>query len=149
MAIDLKLQDFFELILAGAGDKEVLDTVKSDEEMLASVTAYCAQCGNCCNSRCGNKSVKDSKTYCDLHPTEGDDYPGDKKIASYDDIYNKLDPNIWAKPSVCHTYGPHTVALALIHYHNIVDRAGFSNASNSCQGANGLYGDYLAFAEEN
>ena len=115
--------------------------------MLASFNDYCVQCGNCCNSNCDNKSITNGKTFCDLHPSEGEYYPGDKKVASYDDIYQRMDPMIWTKPGVCHSYGPHTVALALIHYHETGDRAGFDNAWNSCKGARKLYQDYLDFAK--
>lgn len=147
MALTTKLREFFELINSKKWP-EISSTLNRDEDMLATVNSYCVQCGNCCNNRCGNKFIEGSKTFCALHPAIGEDYPGGKTIASYDDIYSKLDLTDFVKPLVCHSYGPHTVLSALIHYSEEGNYELFNNAACHCSGASNLFKEYIVFANK-
>jgi hypothetical protein len=99
----------FRLVSERAGnvpDAEIIAEIKADSGLLAVSGSYCVQCGNCCNTRCLNKEVRDGKTYCLLHDLDG--WPNGRKVPEYGAVTLRvLDANLWVKPEVCHTYGPH------------------------------------------
>ncbi len=92
-------------------DSEIISIIKEDSNLLATSNSFCIQCGDCCNTRCSNIESERGLSYCLLHE---EDYPNDKRIPDYSDVYEELDSEIFTKPLVCHTYGPHLGLLSMI-----------------------------------
>jgi len=120
--METKVKKLFNLIKEqthkNAKVEEIIRAIKSDENLIEASNSYCTQCGNCCNKYCGNKEVrKDGLTYCLLQDDSGKMYPYEKQVPEYgSDIYQKLDPNVWAKPKTCHTSGPYLGLLTILEY---------------------------------
>jgi len=146
--MEVKRQNLIALIAQahdeGKQPSETIAKIKGDIDMVSASNSYCAQCGNCCNSRCANIEHRSGLAFCLLHhPEEEDNLPR----ADYDALYHKLDPTEWSKPPVCHTYGPHVVVFALIEYEK-KDMSIFLRTLDRCKGSRAMFRDYKAFLEE-
>jgi hypothetical protein len=105
--MDAATERLFGIIQEGIGaempDKEIISQIKADESLISASGSYCNRCGSCCDN-CANLDL-DEVASCLLHDEV---YPNGKKIPDFGFAKDfRLDENKWAKPSVCHTYGPH------------------------------------------
>ena len=134
----------------GSEDSDIIISLKADDELISASNAYCVQCGNCCHGYCANKEVgDDGLTYCLLHDTSGTPRPHGKRVARYSqDIVRKLNPEKWAKPDVCHTYGPHLSFLAILSYLESGEINLAKAAMNFCRGAVRMFNEYREFLAE-
>jgi hypothetical protein len=130
----------------GSSDKDIISSIKLDDELLSQSCSYCRQCGKCEMKRCSNFEVReDGLTYCLL---QDNNYPNGKKVASDKDIYDRLDPTEFVKPLVCHTYGPHLVFLAILHYKTLNDQEMVEITKQRCDGALEMFHDYENFIHQ-
>jgi hypothetical protein len=153
--MDKKVEHLFTLIKnqLGKGTKveKIIAQMKSDESLIEASNSYCNQCGNCCNKYCENKEVKsDGLTYCLLHDNSGKPYPHGKKKADYDSqiCKERLNPKVWAKPEVCHTFGPHLGLFAILHYMEMGDTNMEFHHRSLCPGGDEMLADYEAFLKK-
>ena len=132
--------------MQGLGDEKIISIIKADEELVEASNSYCVRCGRCCTPRCRNKEVgNDDLVYCLLHNNLGNKYPSGKVIPEYEATNNKLDPDIYAKPLVCHTYGPHLSFLFAMRGEEEGKLILTSDIAKRCRGAVELLKDYKTF----
>ncbi len=137
-------------ICEGVSVEDVIEEIKSHEELIEASNSYCIQCGQCCNTHCGNIEKRaDGYAYCLLHDDSGKAYPYGKKIPEYpDDIYRRLDPSKWAKPKVCHTKGPYLNLLDILFSIEIGEpECVVQHYKELCLGVVGMLRDYELFLD--
>lgn len=129
--------------MEGRPSSEVIERIKTDGYVLNASNDYCRQCGKCCMTRCKNYAeYEDGHVKCLLHE-DGSAYPHGKIIAGYDMIRVPLDPAQYAKPLLCHTYGPHVACLGIMNHLSKGDGELAHIAAERCPGSQDMYADLL------